>query len=512
MKSRVLGIRLLIFSLLIILLLFGFLYARMGGGGSFSSGGGGGGGGGDSDIEFIFWIIMLCFEYPEIGIPLLIIVCIYVFIKWIKEKMSPSPSAEEIRLLREKVDRSNPEISSTYQGVRKRANEVNQQIKELKAIDPNFSRVVFLDFIQILYHRFQHARYDPKERAAIEPYLDVTTRTILTNLSSSNLKEIEDIVIGSIRLLSVSGLNKDSHTISVLLETNYTEVYKDDRFVSFYTKETWTYSRKKGILSRSPEEIKSFHCPNCGAPTTITTQCTCEYCGNPIKAGSSDWVLHRLLIGEKRQRTPVQVSSGIEVGTDLPTVFDPDYERERKAFIAVYPDFNWQEFQDYVKLVFVKLQEAWGELDWQKARPFQTDYLFQTLNYWMINYKEAGLKNIIKDIEINNIIPVKIERDVYYDAFTMRIEARMVDYVINSEGKILQGSSSSKRTFSEYWTFVRRAGFKGKSSLNPEKCPNCGAELNINQAGYCEYCKAKITSGSFDWILALIEQDEVYSG
>jgi hypothetical protein len=31
-------------------------------------------------------------------------------------------------------------------------------------------------------------------------------------------------------------------------------------------------------------------------------------------------------------------------------------------------------------------------------------------------------------------------------------------------------------------------------------------------AGNCTYCKAKVTSGEFDWVLSQIEQDESYGG
>ena len=60
----------------------------------------------------------------------------------------------------------------------------------------------------------------------------------------------------------------------------------------------------------------------------------------------------------------------------------------------------------------------------------------------------------------------------------------------------------------------------GRSSAAPEKgaaradpdCPTCGAPLRIEMAGNCSYCRAKVTSGEFDWVLSRIEQDEVYAG
>jgi predicted amidophosphoribosyltransferase len=48
-----------------------------------------------------------------------------------------------------------------------------------------------------------------------------------------------------------------------------------------------------------------------------------------------------------------------------------------------------------------------------------------------------------------------------------------------------------------------------KADLN---CPNCGAPLKVNSTGICEFCSGKITSGEFDWVLSLIEQDESYRG
>ena len=43
-------------------------------------------------------------------------------------------------------------------------------------------------------------------------------------------------------------------------------------------------------------------------------------------------------------------------------------------------------------------------------------------------------------------------------------------------------------------------------------CPSCGAPLKIEMAGNCSYCRAKVTSGDFDWVLSRIEQDDVYDG
>jgi len=58
---------------------------------------------------------------------------------------------------------------------------------------------------------------------------------------------------------------------------------------------------------------------------------------------------------------------------------------------------------------------------------------------------------------------------------------------------------------------IRGSSRKGPARREPN-CPHCGAPLKIGMAGTCEYCRAKVTSGEFDWVLSRIEQDEAYGG
>ena len=56
-----------------------------------------------------------------------------------------------------------------------------------------------------------------------------------------------------------------------------------------------TFIRKKGVVTaESTDEVKTTNCPNCGAPTKITSSGKCEYCGTVITTGSHDWVLSNL--------------------------------------------------------------------------------------------------------------------------------------------------------------------------------------------------------------------------
>jgi hypothetical protein len=105
----------------------------------------------------------------------------------------------------------------------------------------------------------------------------------------------------------------------------------------------------------------------------------------------------------------------------------------------------------------------------------------------------------------------RVESDASFDAITVRFWGVSLDYTVNDEGKVIVGSKSRERRYSEYWTLIRGAGRQGPTKTEPV-CPNCGAPLAINMVGTCTYCQAKVTSGEFDWVLSRIEQDEAYTG
>lgn len=54
------------------------------------------------------------------------------------------------------------------------------------------------------------------------------------------------------------------------------------------------FMRKKGVLTNiNLSNHSTTNCPNCGAPTTVTSAGQCEYCGSVITSGEFDWVMSK---------------------------------------------------------------------------------------------------------------------------------------------------------------------------------------------------------------------------
>jgi predicted lipid-binding transport protein (Tim44 family) len=238
----------------------------------------------------------------------------------------------------------------------------------------------------------------------------------------------------------------------------------------------------------------------------------CKHCGKDVTNGAFDWVLQSVTVFERQGRGPMLTGDTPEQGTNLPTVYDPEFPSRMAELARRDPAFSLPAFDQRVQLVFDTFQRAWSARDLASMRPFLSDALFQAQTYWVSAYLAQRLRNVTENARILRVEHVRVESDRFFDAITIRLFATSVDYTIADDGgRVVSGSRSRERRYTEYWTFIRGTGAKGAARAD-RVCPSCGAPLAINMAGTCQYCQAKVTAGQFDWVLSRIEQDEVYTG
>jgi hypothetical protein len=482
--------------------------ARVGGGGSYGGGGhGGGGGDGGGGAGAIIWLIIQLFrlliyltiEYPAIGIPLDILVAVAVAAYFVKRARRVEPAT--------------PLALNTQQ---RSSENVPSQFDQLRKFDPNFSEIVFTDFVYALYGKAHDARgHGARALDQFSPYLSEVARSSLLQRNPPGLQEVKGIIVGALNVANVSGLETPLVRINLIVEANYTEVVKvnqNQTEMSFYVRERWELERKRDVLSPPPAQATALHCPRCGGALQKNSAGACAFCGTKIESGEFQWYVRDVALLASEAKGPLLTSNVPEVGTDFPSVVQPGFENIRVAFEKNNPNFSWGAFQARARLIFDELQAAWSTLDWDRARPHETDNLFQMHQYWIDAYRRQHLRNMLDQCTITAMQPVKIKEDKFYNSITLRIGAQGYDYTVDASGRVVSGSKTHLRRWSEYWTFIRNRGAKPAAARADLNCPNCGAPLKVNAAGICEFCGGKITSGEFDWVLSKIEQDESYGG
>ena len=500
--------------------------ARVGGGQSYgggSRGGGGSGGSGDGGaiIAIVRMLLWLTIEYPAVGIPVDVAVVGFVVYRLARsgKKATEAFSSQPVPTSREAVDYYLGLDAAVARSQKSSARDFAQ----LRKFDPNFSEIVFTDFCYALYGKAHDARgHGANELDQFSPYLSEAARRSLLQRNPSGLAEVKGIIVGGMSVEDVRGLETPLVTINLLFETNYTEVVNTNGSaagsasksgeMTYYVGERWQLERKRDVLSPPPVQATALHCPKCGAPLQKDTVGACAFCGTKIESGEFQWYVRAIGLLSREAKGPLLTSDVPEVGTDLPSVVQPGFRDIRVAFENNNPSFSWGEFQARARMIFDELQAAWSTLSWERARPHETDNLFQMHQYWINAYQRQHLRNVVDKCQVTALQPVKIKEDQFYNAITLRIGAQGYDYTVDENGKVVSGSKSKLRYWSEYWTFIRSRNAKPAAARADLNCPNCGAPLKVNNTGVCEFCGGKITSGDFDWVLSRIEQDESYSG
>lgn len=410
-------------------------------------------------------------------------------------------------------DKMNERKSTALKSVPKKKKvdkkDIDEKLIDLKKQDPNFSKTLFFDFAASLFNKY-YSWQSTSKYANLKPFFSDLVE---------NQAVYKEVVIGSINIENID-TKTEAEYITLEFDANYTREFIADekQFVNRYlSNEKWLFKRNAGLQSPEPKKMQELACPSCGANANFTDVGKCKSCGELVKNGELNWYVSKITRNRKQFETKGLANYAEEIGTDYPTIKHFGVSKQTAEFAQKH-EVNWgiwlPNFEyELVKPCFKNIYQAWSENNLLGVRNLLSDRLYESFNFWIENYKNEGLTNKLVDVKVQKTEFVNLEMDKYYEAITLRIFASCFDYVTDESGKVLGGSKTSPREFSEYWTFVRRAGVE-KDAYDFGTCPNCGAPADkiTGQSGVCEYCNSKISNGDFSWVLAVITQDEVYKG
>lgn len=494
----------------------GSSYSGGSGGGGYSGGGGGysggGGGSGGDDGGILVDLVVLSIEEPAIGVPLLVLFVGFVVVRGRMRAAARRGAGEwtaGVSLANPMRAMAHAHVANVMaQAMAHARAPVRGRLESLRATDPAFSLVVFEDFVYFLYAEMHRAR-GAQGLETLAPYLSDGVRATLGG--DGRIAEVTGIIIGATSYESVHVDPTGGANVTMVVESNFVERYRAGGEQRFYVKERLVLARAPGARSRTPDKARVLACPNCGGPLAAMRGKICAYCNTPVDAGQKDWAITRIDMLEREQRGPLLTSSVEERGTSLPTVTAPDAHAAFARIQAKDPSFTWQSLERRVGLVFTEFHAGWVGRDPARMRPFLSDNLFQSQLYWIDLYRAARCINRTDGSRITRLELANATSDAYFDAVTVRLYAVGLDFTISEDGRLLSGSQSVPRAYTEYWTLIRGAQ-KKPSDKGERQCPNCGAPLQINMTGNCQYCGVKVTTGEYDWVLSRIEQDEAYTG
>ncbi len=178
------------------------------------------------------------------------------------------------------------------------------------------------------------------------------------------------------------------------------------------------------------------------------------------------------------------------------------------AITAHDPAFDENAFLGEAERGFFLVQQAWTERKPDLSRRVMADGIWQQHKAQIDQYIAQNRQNVLDQLSVGGARIIAAHSDQSYDTLTIQFLAACADYDVDvTSGKVVRGNRSIDQ-WTEDWVFQRSssATTNPKGGTLSQKCPNCGAPLDLDLAGVCSYCRAPVMSGKYDWVLTRIDQ------
>jgi hypothetical protein len=379
-------------------------------------------------------------------------------------------------------------------------------VDALRASDPDFDLVTFLDQVKALFLRVQAAWAGGDLAPVRRDLSDATFQRFRVQLQLLRAQGVRNVTADMAVLdLVPAGLERTSafDTLHVRIRAQARDM---DVPVSLSPEqaqerarraplepfvEVWSFVRRPGTRSRKDGVLPPGKCPNCGAPFDGGAAGNCSYCGAIVNSGAYDWVL-------------AEITQGIEAGSAPLEV--PGLEALRTAD----PALSLEVLEDRTSLLF------WGWIDAQSrgepgrmAKLATADFLAEmTADAAALRSRQRTRVFLQAAVGSVAVRAVEDEAATTLAHVEVRWSARM--------GVVPAGASAGTlATLPQRWIFtlVRKAGVKTDEArgMATARCGNCGAPLGDSVQPTCEHCGATLNDGAHDWVLARAEPFEVWT-
>lgn len=250
---------------------------------------------GDGTSIDLGWIIYILFELfgPIPG--LILLIGLGIFVWYLKKK---GKLGQVIKHINNNINNEN----NNYQNIG--VNSTIDVADKIREIDPNFSEDKFVGWAREVFIKIQQA-WSERNWKIIRPFeteelFSQHSAQLDEYIRNNKINKIEKINVNycELREFKIDGdkevLVVELHAImrDYVVDASTNKVLESDPNKDWHMNYLMTFNRKVGVKTEAGVSNKSTtNCPNCGAPTEITSAGQCEYCKSVITTGEHDWVL-----------------------------------------------------------------------------------------------------------------------------------------------------------------------------------------------------------------------------
>lgn len=195
--------------------------------------------------------------------------------------------------------------SSTYTPNQRVVIDETAAVNRVQANDPEFSADKFKTFVGEIFISVQEA-WENKDMSKVRPF----ESNALFNTHQRQIQEYVDqrksphLDMQNVRSITIANYRVDGNqeVMIVKLDASLLDYTTDDdsgkviegsRTHHQHRSYRLEFIRSLGVKTEVGKDLMTTNCPNCGAPTTVTSSGECEYCHSVITNGEYGWVLNK---------------------------------------------------------------------------------------------------------------------------------------------------------------------------------------------------------------------------
>lgn len=145
--------------------------------------------------------------------------------------------------------------------------------------------------------------------------------------------------------------------------------------------------------------------------------------------------------------------------------------------------------------VYLQLQNAWMNFDYDKMRDNTTDELYNQYEMQLKTLEVKNQKNVMTDFNFVNGTITDIDNNKDALSITTEMEIEFFDYIVDKDNKVVRGNKNRKVTMHYKMIFK-------KGTPKHKFCTNCGAKIKESASVKCESCGTIINQESSKWVLS----------
>lgn len=165
--------------------------------------------------------------------------------------------------------------------------------------------------------------------------------------------------------------------------------------------------------------------------------------------------------------------------------------------------FSESAFKAKVDNIFIQVYIAVMKQDLKKVQHFLSENVYNKYAQKIMELQSKNIIQVYDELNVSNTQIMSITDNEEEFQITVKLLTKYLDYIIDkTTRKYISGNRDVRRE--KYVTLVLTKTKNAKVLGAARRCDCCGANMDLNKTGICEYCGSVYELKKYDWVVTQI--------